>query len=107
MGNQEQQDKQTYTGHEVNSYQDTHRKIVDESTRVSAQLSIEDALAAPLQQQQLIEGLEDVDGRLVDGAYDGAAGVDNVAHSPHHNGSRPCIQPCEPQKILGVMQLYN
>ena len=53
-----------------------------------------DGLASSLEQQQLVKGLKDVDGRLVDGAHNGAASVDNIAHSPHHNGSCPCIQPC-------------
>lgn len=39
------------------------------------------------------DDLEDVDGGLVDGAGDGAAGVHDVAHHPHHNGGRPRIQP--------------
>ncbi len=37
--------------------------------------------------------LEDVDGGLVDGAHDGAAGVDGVAHRAHHDGGRARIQP--------------
>ena len=53
-----------------------------------------DGLAASLQQQQLVKGLEDVNGGLVDGTHYGPASVNNVAHCPHHNGSRPCIQPC-------------
>lgn len=53
-----------------------------------------DGLAASLQQQQLVKGLKDVDGGLVNGTHNSAACVDNVAHSPHHNGCCPCIQPC-------------
>ncbi len=37
--------------------------------------------------------LEDVDGGLVDGAHDGAAGVDCVAHGAHHDGRRARVQP--------------
>lgn len=37
--------------------------------------------------------LKDVDGWLVDGAHDGAAGVDGVAHSAHNNCGRARIQP--------------
>ena len=51
-----------------------------------------DGLPAPLQQQQLIEGLKDVDAGLVDGADNGAARVNNVAHCPHHYSSCPSIQ---------------
>ena len=72
-----------------------HREVVDESAGVVAQLSVEDALASPLEQQKLIKGLKNVDGRLVDGAHNGSAGVDDVAHSSHHNGRCSGIQPCE------------
>ena len=37
--------------------------------------------------------LKDVDGGLVDGAGDGAAGVNNVAHHAHYHSRRPGIQP--------------
>ena len=52
---------------------------------------VDDAPAA-LEQQQLVESLEDVDGRLVDGAHDRAAGVDRVADRPHDDGGRTCVQ---------------
>ena len=48
---------------------------------------------ARLQQQQLVEGLKDVDGGLVDGADYGAAGVADVADGPHDDGRRARIQP--------------
>ena len=79
---------------------ETHREVVNESARVLAQLSIEDALAPSLQQQQLVKRLKNVDGGLVDSAHNGAPRVDNVAHSPHYNGGRPGIQPCEQGTIL-------
>ena len=37
--------------------------------------------------------LEDVDGWLVDGAHNGAAGVDRVAHRAHHDRGRARVQP--------------
>ena len=33
-------------------------------------------------------------GRLMDGADDGAACVDNVSHCAHDDGSSACIKPC-------------
>ena len=71
----------------------TYREVVNESAGVFAQLAIEDALPTPLQQQQLIKGLKDVNAGLVDGAHDGPACVDNVTHSPHDNGCCPGVQP--------------
>ena len=71
----------------------TYRKVVNESPRIFAELTIENALPSPLQQQQLIKGLKDVNAGLVDGAHNGPAGVDNVAHSPHDDGGCPGIQP--------------
>ena len=38
--------------------------------------------------------LEDVDGGLVDGADNGAAGVDCVAYGAHHDSSRARVQTC-------------
>ena len=39
-------------------------------------------------------GFEDVDRWRVDGALNGSASVDNVAHCPHDIGCSPAIQPC-------------
>lgn len=61
---------------------------------VCAQLTVEDGFATTLQQQQLIKGLKDVNGWLVDGTHNGTACVDNVTHCPHHNGSCSCVQSC-------------
>ena len=36
--------------------------------------------------------IEDVNAGLVDGAHDGAPGVDGVAHSTHHNGGGTRVQ---------------
>ena len=47
---------------------------------------------ANLQEQQLVEGLEDVDGGLVDGAHDGAPCVHNVTHGPHDDGCSARVQ---------------
>ena len=69
-------------------------EVVDEVLGVLAQLAIEDGLTPPLQQQQLIKGLKDVDAGLVDGAHNGPASVDDVAHCTHHDGGSPGIQPC-------------
>ena len=60
---------------------------------IARRLTCVDSLAATLEQQQLIKGLEDVDGGLVDGAHNGPACVDDVAHCPHDNGCCSCIQP--------------
>ena len=54
---------------------------------------IDDAAAA-LQQQQLVEGLEDVDGRLVNGANHRPPSVDGVANGPHDDGGRARVQTC-------------
>ncbi len=45
--------------------------------------AVVDGKAAPLEQQQLVEGVDDVDGRLVDGADHGAPRVDlrRMAHA--------------------------
>ena len=71
-----------------------HREVLDEMLGLVAQLSVEDELPAPLQQQQLIKGLKDVDAGLVDGAHYCPACVDNVAHCAHHNGCCSRIQSC-------------
>ena len=60
--------------------------------RNSQQHTCIDGLASTLKQQQLIKGLKDVDGGLVDGAHDGPACVDNVTHRPHHNSRCSGIQ---------------
>ena len=52
-----------------------------------------DGLASTLEQQQLIKGLKDVYGGLVDGAHNGPACVDNVTHRPHNNSRCSGIQP--------------
>ena len=59
-----------------------------------SQLTIEDGLPSPLQQQQLIKGLKDVDAGLVDGAHNGPARVDYVAYSAHDYSSSPRVQAC-------------
>ncbi len=59
-----------------------------------AQLSVEDELPAPLQQQQLIKRLKDVDARLVDGAHNCPACVDDVTHCSHYNGCCSRVQAC-------------
>ena len=74
---------------------ETDLEVLNEILGVFAQLAIEDGLPSPLQQQQLIKGLKDVNAGLVDGADYGASCVDNVAHCSHHNGSRPCVQSCK------------
>jgi len=71
-----------------------YREVVNEAARVFAQLAIEDALSSPLQQQQLIERLKDVDAGLVDGTHNCPACVDDVAHCPHHNSCSSSIQTC-------------
>ena len=73
---------------------ETDLEVLNEVLRVFAQLAIEDGLPSPLQQQQLIKGLKDINAGLVDGAHYGSACVDNVAHCPHHNSSCTRIQPC-------------
>jgi hypothetical protein len=45
-----------------------------------------------LEEEELVKGLEDVDGGLVDGADDGAACVDDITHGAHHNGGGTSIQ---------------
>ena len=70
------------------------QEILDEMLGLVTQLPVEDELPAPLQQQQLIKGLKDVDAGLVDGAHNGPARVDNVAHCAHHNGCCSRIQAC-------------
>ena len=42
--------------------------------------------------------LEDVDRRLVDGAHDGAAGVNDVADDAHHDRGRARVQACRQGK---------
>ena len=74
-------------------HQGTHGSNSSQS-RPTMELTCVDGLSAPLEQQQLIKGLKDVNGRLVDGADYGAACVDDVAHSSHDNGCCSCIQPC-------------
>ena len=49
--------------------------------------------------------LKDVDGGLVDGADDGAARVDDIAHGPHHDCRRPGIQACHGIRI--VTQIFG
>ena len=71
-----------------------YREVVNEAAGVFAQLPIEDTLASPLQQQQLIKGLKDVNAGLVNGTHDCPARVDNVAHRPHHNSRSSSIQTC-------------
>ncbi len=71
-----------------------YREVVNEAARVFAQLPIENALSSPLQQQQLIKGLEDVNAGLVDGTHNCPACVDNVAHRPHHNSCSSSIKAC-------------
>ena len=70
----------------------SHREVFDKLLGLVAQLSIEDELPAPLQQQQLIKGLKDVDAGLVDGAHNGPACVDDVTHCSHDNGCSSSIQ---------------
>ncbi len=69
-------------------------EVLDKILGIFAQLAIEDGFTASLQQQQLIKGFKDVDAGLVDGAHNGPACVDDVAHSAHHNGSSSGIQAC-------------
>ena len=71
-----------------------HREVLDKVFRLVAQLAIEDELSTPLQQQQLIKCLEDVNAGLVDGADNGPPCVHYVAHCAHHNGCCPRIKPC-------------
>ncbi len=71
-----------------------YREVVNEAARVFAQLPIEDALSSPLQQQQLIKGLKDVNAGLVNGTHNRPARVDNVAHRPHDNSCSSSIQTC-------------
>ena len=71
-----------------------HLEVVNEVAGVVSQLTIEDGLPSPLQQQQLIKGLEDVNAGLVDGAHYGSPRIHNVAHCAHHNGSCPGVQTC-------------
>lgn len=72
----------------------TDLEVLNEIFGVFAQLTIEDGLPSPLQQQQLIKGLEDVNTGLVDGAHNGAPCVDNIPHCSHHNSSCSRIQTC-------------
>ena len=55
------------------------------------QLTCVDDLSTPLEQQQLIKGLKDINEWLVGGAHYDAACVDNVAQSPHATGCCSCI----------------
>jgi len=71
-----------------------HREIFDEMLGLVTQLSVEDEFPAPLQQQQLIKGIKDVDAGLVDGTHNCPACVDNVTHCAHHNGCCSRIQTC-------------
>ena len=77
-------------------------EVLNEVLGVSTQLAIEDGLTAPLQQQQLIKRLEDVNAGLVDGAHNGPAGVDDVSHCTHHDGGSSGIQPCTSSGQLRV-----
>jgi hypothetical protein len=45
-----------------------------------------------LDEQEHVEGLKDLDGRLVDGDHDGAPVAGQVAHRRHHDGSGACVQ---------------
>ena len=81
----------------------TDLKVLNEILGVLAQLAIKDGLPSPLQQQQLIKGLENVNAGLVNGAHNGAPCVDYVTHCSHHNGSRPCIQTCKQPEPLSAM----
>lgn len=58
-------------------------------------LTIEDELAAPLQQQKLIESLKDVDAGLMYCTHNGPACVDYVAHCAHDNSSSTSVQTCK------------
>ena len=51
-----------------------------------------DGVAALLQEKQLVEGLKDLDGRLVDRDHDGAAAGADVADGPHDGRGGLCVQ---------------
>ena len=57
-------------------------------------------LAASLQQDQCIKGLEDVNGGLVDGDHDCAPIPGHILDALHDNGCRARVEPCEGHKKL-------
>ena len=64
-----------------------------ESLKVMALRTCIDGLASTLEQQQLIKGLKDIDGWLMNSTHNGPPRVHNVTHSPHDNGRCPGVQP--------------
>ena len=69
-----------------------YREVLDKVLGFVPQLAIEDELASPFQQQQLIKSLKDVNAGLVNSAHNGSASVDNTAHCSHYNGCCSRIQ---------------
>ena len=82
-------------------------KVVNEVAGVVSQLAIENGFASPLQQQQLIKGLKDVNAGLVDGTHNGPSRVDNVTHSPHDNCSGSGVQTYVHQASVWLALQYH
>ena len=51
-------------------------------------------LAAALQEDEGVEGLEDVDGGLMDRHHDCAPVPGHILDALHHDGCRTRVQPC-------------
>ena len=57
-----------------------------------AQLSKVRDPASPLEQQEVVEGLKDLNAGLVDGHQHGTVGVADVSHGAHDDGSGAGVQ---------------
>ena len=68
----------------------SHLEVVSEMFGEVTQLAIGNGFSSPLQQQQLVKGLKDVNAGLMDGAHYGP--VYSVAYCAHHDGSCSNIQ---------------
>lgn len=68
----------------------SHRQVADEFGGVVPELPEEDRLASLLEEQQRVEHVEQVGGRLVDGADHGAPRGRHLADGVHHHLGRRC-----------------